>query len=356
MARGISVEKLAAEMRINSRYLEALESNDYDRLPGDAYIRVYLRSICVYFSLNPEEVLQRFFDERGLTGVDTLRKDSSTKINLETVQDKKTPGALLFVGIALIVVLAGSAFFAGRQGWFNQQPAGIAGGDTTQQAYSGDTTDYVPELSDLIDLEDPPARRKPANASAPAGKGEKSPALPGDTAKPQKSAVPSTVDSSPAKRKTVDSMAAQSARDTLKKATAAKAMAALKDTGKTVAAALKPSLEKQEKDTVTSPQAPVSTGKTMKLRITVVNDSCWARVFSDNKEWRKLLRKGATMSWIARDSFNVHIGANQTVSISLDEKPVIVPGSGVVTFKIDQMGNVTPWTIAKWNTVFQDRR
>ena len=93
----------------------------------------------------------------------------------------------------------------------------------------------------------------------------------------------------------------------------------------------------------------------MKLRITVVNDSCWARIFSDGKEWRKILRKGTTMSWNARDSFNVHIGASRSVIITLDEKPVTVPRQGVATFKIDQLGNITPWTTAKWNTVFQGR-
>jgi hypothetical protein len=61
------------------------------------------------------------------------------------------------------------------------------------------------------------------------------------------------------------------------------------------------------------------------------------------------------MSWTARDSFNVHVGVNEAVTITLDGIPVVLPGTGVVTFKVDQGGNVITWTADKWKTVFQGR-
>ena len=74
--RRISVDAVARTLKLNAKYIEALEANRYDQLPGDTYIRVYLRSLSRFLSLDSEEIFQRFFQERGLTGADTLRKDS----------------------------------------------------------------------------------------------------------------------------------------------------------------------------------------------------------------------------------------------------------------------------------------
>jgi cytoskeletal protein RodZ len=142
--RGISLETLATELKIKPHYIEALEANDYDRLPGDTYIRVYLRSICVSCSLNPEVILQRFFDERGLTGVDTLRKDSSTKINLAVVQDKEKPGPVLYIVLALIAVLVVFSFFANKQGWLPTHATGAESKKGAKQTTLVDSTESVP--------------------------------------------------------------------------------------------------------------------------------------------------------------------------------------------------------------------
>jgi cytoskeleton protein RodZ len=373
MARGLSIETLARELKITSRYLEALEANDYDRMPGDTYIRVYLRSICVYFSLNPDEILLRFFDQRGLTGVDTLRKDSSTKINLTAIPEQKKPGMLPFLGIAVIVALAASAFFAGRQGWFGHPPAGNAVKDSAGQAYEGDTTDFVPELNDLVEPNESAGDLAPT--VVPVEKKVTAPPRVADTAKKMKPAAASLKDTVVAVKKTADTAVKPSdnrkiekdslpnstpvpkaAEDTIPKTTVPAGKPVQGDSGKRAATVTKPAdsqldpsnqkpaIEKQKKDSIKTVQSPPSIGKSMKLRITVVNDSCWARVFSDGNEWRKILRKGTTMSWSAKDSFNVLVGANRSVIITLDEKPVTIPGPGVVTFKIDQLGNVIPWT------------
>ncbi|MGA3050764.1 MAG: helix-turn-helix domain-containing protein [Chitinispirillaceae bacterium] len=115
--RQITVEMIAAKLRLNAKYIEALEENRYDRLPGDTYIRVYLRSLARYLSLDSEEIFRRFFDERGLSGADTLRKDSKTKINLPALDNRKRNDSTVFIAIFLIIVLAGVGFLGRKHGW-----------------------------------------------------------------------------------------------------------------------------------------------------------------------------------------------------------------------------------------------
>ena len=146
-SRGLSIETLSKELKLNPRYIQALEANDYDLLPGDTYIRVYLRSVCVYLALNPDEILKRFFDERGLTGVDTLRKDSSTKIDLMTVREKGKPALILYIVLALIAVVVAFAFIANSRGWLSFQSVDADVDDQTQQtAPAVDTASETPAL------------------------------------------------------------------------------------------------------------------------------------------------------------------------------------------------------------------
>jgi cytoskeletal protein RodZ len=146
-SRGLTIEALSKELKLNPRYIQALEVDDYDLLPGDTYIRVYLRSVCVFLALNPDDILKRFFDERGLSGVDTLRKDSSTKIDLMTVREKERPTPVLYIVLVLIVMVATFAFYANSRGWFNIQPGNADADDQTQQtATVPDTAGETPAL------------------------------------------------------------------------------------------------------------------------------------------------------------------------------------------------------------------
>ncbi len=55
-ARGLSLDDVEAVTRIRRRYLEALEEEAFDRLPGSAYVRGFLKSYASYLGLPADEV------------------------------------------------------------------------------------------------------------------------------------------------------------------------------------------------------------------------------------------------------------------------------------------------------------
>ncbi len=57
--RGKSIEEASRETRIRAEYLQALERERFDVLPGDVYVRGFLRSYSSYLGLDPEKVLAR---------------------------------------------------------------------------------------------------------------------------------------------------------------------------------------------------------------------------------------------------------------------------------------------------------
>lgn len=58
--RGISLEQAEADTRIRLRYLEALESEQFDALPDPVVGRGFLRNYAVYLELDPKEASDRY--------------------------------------------------------------------------------------------------------------------------------------------------------------------------------------------------------------------------------------------------------------------------------------------------------
>ena len=109
---GASVEDMAEHLRINRRYIHALEEGRVKDLPGAAYAVGFVRSYAAALGLDPDEAVRRFRDVTG--GAATK---SGELVFPEPVPSRGMPaGALVAVG----VVIALGAYVA----WFNWTGAG----------------------------------------------------------------------------------------------------------------------------------------------------------------------------------------------------------------------------------------
>jgi len=55
--KGLSLDQAMEATRIRKEFLEALEEEDLNRLPGEVYVKGFLRNYASYLGLDPEEVL-----------------------------------------------------------------------------------------------------------------------------------------------------------------------------------------------------------------------------------------------------------------------------------------------------------
>jgi cytoskeletal protein RodZ len=113
LTRRITVETIAKDLKLNVNYIKALELSDYDSLPADPYVRVYIRSLTKYLSLDSDGILKEFYKERGLISDDYSKE--ANKIDVSVQRQDKNP--TIIVVAALIVVLAVFAFIANQKGW-----------------------------------------------------------------------------------------------------------------------------------------------------------------------------------------------------------------------------------------------
>lgn len=61
--RGISLRQIATATKISMAALEALERNDFSRLPGGIFSRAFVRAYALEVGLDPEQTVQQFLAE-----------------------------------------------------------------------------------------------------------------------------------------------------------------------------------------------------------------------------------------------------------------------------------------------------
>lgn len=146
ITRRITVETIAKDLKLNVKYIKSLEASEYESLPADPYVRVYLRSLAKYLSLDPDEILKRFYEERGLSA--DLKKDVASKITI-TMKEKEARNPMLLIAIILISLLAVFSFIANRQGWISAPHLNDAKSDSTMASAKSDSS-AVDSLVDSI--------------------------------------------------------------------------------------------------------------------------------------------------------------------------------------------------------------
>lgn len=62
-AKGLSISDIEKATKIQSRYLEAIENNEFDKLPGDFYVRAFIRQYAQIVGLDGKELLSQYQGE-----------------------------------------------------------------------------------------------------------------------------------------------------------------------------------------------------------------------------------------------------------------------------------------------------
>lgn len=71
-AKGVSLEQAADVTRISKGYLHALEREEFDRLPGPAYCKGFLRIYAGYLGVSPDDAVSRY--DTAVRGVAPVQK------------------------------------------------------------------------------------------------------------------------------------------------------------------------------------------------------------------------------------------------------------------------------------------
>ncbi|MBI4301934.1 MAG: helix-turn-helix domain-containing protein [Chloroflexi bacterium] len=100
--QGLSLDEVSEATKIRLSYLEAIEAEDYDRLPAPVYVRGFLRSYALFLGLDPERIQGLHFE--------TTQRDTIWEPLPVTVSSSFPLGSWLVIAGALCFMIV-SGFF-----------------------------------------------------------------------------------------------------------------------------------------------------------------------------------------------------------------------------------------------------
>lgn len=102
-SKGVTLEEIAEETKIQKRYLEDLENDEFESLPGDAYVKGFIRNYSAAMNINSDEVMAIY--KRMKTNDTQVEEEFLEKdIVIERAKVKKLNVLVIIILITLFAV------------------------------------------------------------------------------------------------------------------------------------------------------------------------------------------------------------------------------------------------------------
>ena len=121
--RGIPLREISDQTRISVRYLEAIEANDYKRLPGGIFNRSFVRAYARYIGYDEKQAIEgytRYLRDQGDTSDDVTTTPFHSKVYTDTPATR-SPFLTVFLAVIILAVLTLIALAALY--WFQNRSA-----------------------------------------------------------------------------------------------------------------------------------------------------------------------------------------------------------------------------------------
>jgi cytoskeletal protein RodZ len=123
--RGIPLREISDQTRISMHYLEAIESNDYGRLPGGIFNRSFVKAYARYVGYDEKEAVEgytRYMRDSGDTGEDVATTPYHSKVYTDA---PATRSPFLTVVLAIVILAILTAAALGLLRWVQRRSANI---------------------------------------------------------------------------------------------------------------------------------------------------------------------------------------------------------------------------------------
>ncbi len=121
--RGIPLREISDQTRISVHYLEAIETNDYKRLPGGIFNRSFVKAYARYVGYDEKEAVEAYTRHMRDSG-ESSEEVSSTPYHSKVYTDTPTtrsPVLTVVLTIVILAILTAAALAVLK--WFQQRNA-----------------------------------------------------------------------------------------------------------------------------------------------------------------------------------------------------------------------------------------
>src|SRR5215475_10138972 len=162
LSKGLTLDQIAAETRIGTRFLEAIENEQFDRLPGGIFSRGFVRSYAECLKLDPDKAVADFDRKTSYQApavMETVRVNATAA---EKPKAEKINKALYPVAIAALIVLVIVVYFL-----TNETGRSTSGDQSAVQTAPATSTSPPVTEPPAGTVTQPPIASSPAVSAAP---------------------------------------------------------------------------------------------------------------------------------------------------------------------------------------------
>lgn len=128
--RGIPLREISDQTRISVHFLEAIETNDYKRLPGGIFNRSFVKAYARYVGYDEKEAVEaytRYVRDQGDESDDSSPALYTSKVYTDA-RATRSPFLTVVLAIVILAILTAAALFL--LSWYQQRAAAT---ETTQK-------------------------------------------------------------------------------------------------------------------------------------------------------------------------------------------------------------------------------
>ncbi|WP_232324770.1 helix-turn-helix domain-containing protein [Halobacillus mangrovi] len=144
-SKGLSLEEVQENTKIQKRYLQAIENNEFKVLPGKFYTRAFIREYAAAVGLDPEQVMEEHKGELPTYEDEEAIQYSRVQKTRKETTAKASGGSRVFPSLLTLLVIVGTLFMV----WFF-----LLNNDSSENGKAQDTSESSDEVFVPADSED----------------------------------------------------------------------------------------------------------------------------------------------------------------------------------------------------------
>jgi len=132
--RGVPLREVADQTRISIHYLEAIEANEFSRLPGGIFNRSFLKAYARYVKVDEKEALEgytRLMRALGDTGEEVASTPYHPKVYTDTPATR-SPILTVVLAIVILAILTAGALILLK--WYQRRSGALSHSSNSQMA------------------------------------------------------------------------------------------------------------------------------------------------------------------------------------------------------------------------------
>ncbi|MBS0619346.1 MAG: helix-turn-helix domain-containing protein [Spirochaetes bacterium] len=143
IAKGMSVDEVSRQLRLSVPQIEAIEKEDFEKIPGRTFLRGFIRNYAHLVQLDPAPLLQML--PASTRVVSTYERTPFKNKQISFSSNRETPGNhSLMIAVILLVIVSGAYFLFENGGWNKNSDSSAASEETKNESATASVEIQLP--------------------------------------------------------------------------------------------------------------------------------------------------------------------------------------------------------------------